>query len=72
MANLLESTRELTGREGNRKKLPQHGMPNLALSLMLNNFTEKNLRRLFFNNAGERAGVGSQGTGGKLFELSLN
>ena len=30
---------------GNRKNLPQHGMPIPALSLMLNNFTEKNLRR---------------------------
>src|SRR5579862_4850553 len=30
---------------GNRQSLPQHGMPNLALSLMLNNFTEKKLRR---------------------------
>jgi hypothetical protein len=30
---------------GNWKNLPQHGMSNPALSLMLNNFTEKKLRR---------------------------
>ena len=30
---------------GNRKNLPQHGMPIPALCLMLNDFTEKNLRR---------------------------
>ncbi|HEX5222344.1 MAG TPA: hypothetical protein VFZ59_22515, partial [Verrucomicrobiae bacterium] len=34
-------------RMGNRKNLPQHGMPNPALCLMLDEFTEKNLRRLF-------------------------
>jgi hypothetical protein len=30
---------------GNRKNLPQHGTPRPALSLMLNEFTEKKLRR---------------------------
>ena len=31
---------------GKRKSLPQHGMPNPALCLMLEDFTEKKLRRL--------------------------
>ncbi|HEU5125502.1 MAG TPA: hypothetical protein VFW05_15725, partial [Verrucomicrobiae bacterium] len=32
-------------RMGNRKNLPQHGMPKPTLSLRLNEFTEKKLRR---------------------------
>ena len=32
---------------GNGKNLPQHGKPKPALSLMLNQFTEKKLRGLF-------------------------
>jgi hypothetical protein len=42
---------------GNRKSLPQHGMPNPALSLMLNNFTEKNLRRPLAWDNGNAASV---------------
>src|SRR5437867_8167003 len=36
---------------GNWKNLPQHGMPNLALSSSLNKFTEKNCDASYFSCA---------------------